>query len=290
VRKQHADLLIDNLNKTYVAFTRPRTELHILSAPPSKSWNPAKALDDREPAKNLSELMSLLAPEVMTPMPGQEGRLPSCYEFGTLSSRDEIQSRRSHETSDSERVNVTGYPVMPLPHDLCVRVENASSSRIKAGIRLHSLLSRIHDRDDVDRVIVWGLKHGIITQDPDDICGLHHVNANVRQPIMDPASPVAAWFDPANRIYSERTITSASDSLFAQDGIENLRPDRIVRRPDGTIIVIDYKSGDRDDKRYLRQLRGYLAKLRLIFPDAPIAGRLWYVTRHLILDEQGHAL
>ena len=54
--------------------------------------------------------------------------------------------------------------------------------------------------------------------------------------------------------------------------------------------VIDYKSGERNDKRYLRQLARYIAKLRLIFPGTPIAGRLWYVTHDLILDEKGVSL
>ena len=121
---------------------------------------------------------------------------------------------------------------------------------------------------------------------------------------MDPSSPVAAWFDPANRVYSERTITSAVDPekkktnaqmqgkkrVNEADGIENLRPDRIVRRPDGTILVIDYKSGRRNDEDNLPQLQEYVNQLRAIFPGTPIAGRLWYTTRHLILDEHGHPL
>ena len=285
VRKQQADVLIDNLNKTYVAFTRPRTELHILSAAPNKEWKPNKPLEDREPAKNLTQLLSLLAPVVMNPVAGGEDALPTCYEYGTQSTRDEIQSRMSRDVPDGERINVTQYPVMPLPRDLRVRVENASTSHIEEGIRLHSLLSRIHDRDDVDRVIAQGIKHGVITSDPDDICNIQSVNDNVRGPIMDLASPVAPWFDPDNTVYSERTITSAGGSLFDLDGIENLRPDRIVRRPDGTILVIDYKSGKRDDKRYLRQIQGYITKLRAIFPDTPIHGRLWYVTHRLILTD-----
>jgi len=101
---------------------------------------------------------------------------------------------------------------------------------------------------------------------------------------------VAAWFDPANKVYSERTITSASDNLWDEDGIENLRPDRIVRRPDGTILVIDYKSGERNDRKYCRQVQRYIDRLRLVFPGADIRGRIWYVTRDVILDHTGRAL
>ena len=171
-----------------------------------------------------------------------------------------------------------------------MRVERAASSHIKAGIRLHSLLGDIRDRNDVDRAINQGLKHGSITSDPDDPCGIDMVDKYVRQPIMNPDSRVAAWFDPANKVYSERTITSASDNLWDEDGIENLRPDRIVRRPDGTILVIDYKSGERNDKKYCRQVKRYIDRLRLVFPDADISGRIWYITRDVILDHNGKVL
>jgi ATP-dependent exoDNAse (exonuclease V) beta subunit len=181
------------------------------------------------------------------------------------------------------------YAVNGIPPEIRVRVDHGSSSHIKAGLRFHSVLSRVRDSRDLDRVIAQAVKHGVISTDPDDACNVERVEAHVRQPIMDPACRVSQWFDPANMIYSERTITTASASLW-DDGIENLRPDRIVRRPDGTMLVIDYKSGERRDKQYCRQVRQYMAKLRTIYPDTPIAGRIWYITHDLILDEQGHQL
>ena len=205
---------------------------------------------------------------------------------------EDLRRQRQGETdSGIVQAAIAGYTVNDIPMQLRVRVEHASSSSIDAGLRLHSLMSRINDRNDVDRVIDNALKHGVITTgDPDDPCGVDSVNAHVRRPILDQGTRVAAWFDPANTVYSERTITTASDSLWAEDGIENVRPDRIVRLPDGQLLVIDYKSGQRDDKRYLRQLNRYIAKLRLIFPGAHIAGRIWYITHDLILDETGKAI
>jgi ATP-dependent exoDNAse (exonuclease V) beta subunit len=103
---------------------------------------------------------------------------------------------------------------------------------------------------------------------------------------MDEQCRVAAWFDPANKVYSERTITSASDE--AEDGIENLRPDRIVLRPDGRLLVIDYKTGQRNDKRYCRQVRQYIAKLRAMGIADVIEGRIWYIAHDTIIDENGN--
>ena len=282
VDKQVDDVLIDNLNKTYVAMTRPRTELHIFSGGGSNTVAPL-----------LEEFAGKSG--VMTPVPGIEG----WYEKGTLSSLQDMKelARKKAEQSagepeqQTERVGIGEYTVNDIPLQLRVRVDHASSTSIDAGLRLHGLLGRIRDLGDVDRVIDDGLKHGVITTgDSDDPCGIDSVNAHVRDVIKDPASRVAAWFDPANTVYSERTITSVSTNVWDEDGIENMRPDRIVRRPDGQLIVIDYKSGQRNDKRYLRQLGRYMDKLRAIFPDALIAGRIWYVTHDLILDHHGKPL
>jgi ATP-dependent exoDNAse (exonuclease V) beta subunit len=111
----------------------------------------------------------------------------------------------------------------------------------------------------------------------------------MRDPIMDERCRVAAWFDPANQVYSERTITTANPK--AKDGIENLRPDRIVRRPDGRLLVIDYKTGQRDDKKYCSKMKRYMNKLHEMgMAPKGIEGRIWYTTLDTIIDESGKEL
>jgi ATP-dependent exoDNAse (exonuclease V) beta subunit len=294
VNKQVDDVLIDNLNKTYVAMTRPRTELHIFANGTSNTVAPL-----------LTEFAD--STKVMTPVADVNG----WYEKGSLSTLAEMNALREkkrrqaadQDEPQAKRVAIDGYTVNDIPLQLNVKVDYASSPSIDAGLRLHGLMSRIRDCADVDRVIDDGLKHGIITNDPDDPCGIDSVNTHVRGPILDPASPVAEWFDPANIIYSERTIISAPEKEDDKEGekaqkeqeeeadaINSLRPDRIIRRPDGTILVIDYKSGKWRAKKHIDQVSSYIDKLRLIFPDTPIAGRLWYVTLDLILDEHGNKI
>ena len=283
VGKQLNDVLIDNLNKTYVAMTRPRTELHIFAE--AKAGNVGGLLKDFAVKGGL-----------MTPVIGAEG----WYETGTFSTREDFAAleERKRESSPSGneddnpvvRGEITGYTVNDIPMNLQVRMDQFSTPAIKAGLRLHGLLSRIHDRADVERAIDQGIKHGIITDDAGDACGTDSIDAHVRRPIIDGQCRVAAWFDPANVVYSERTITLASDSLWDDDGIQNLRPDRIVRLPSGELLVIDYKSGERHDKKYCRQVNRYIAQLRLLFPDVTIAGRIWYVTHDVIIDDKGTVL
>ena len=277
VEDQQSAVVIDNLNKTYVAMTRPRTELHLFA--------------DEGRNNDLKPLLQdfINSTDLMSPVAGSGGQIADWYEYGEVSTRELIDSKRDEKPSTTHQLPLDQYAVNGIPPEIRVRVDHGSSSHIKAGLRFHSVLSRVRDSRDLDRVIAQAVKHGVISTDPDDACNVERVEAHVRQPIMDPACRVSQWFDPANTIYSERTITTASTSLW-DDGIENLRPDRIVRRPDGTLLVIDYKSGERRDKQYCRQVRQYMAKLRTIFPDAPIAGRIWYITHDLILDEQGHQL
>ncbi len=278
VDKQVTDALIDNLNKTYVAMTRPRTELHIFAE--GKAGTVAALLKDFAVHGGL-----------MTPVIGAD----VWFETGTLSTREdfeELERRRVRKAANQDmgpvvsRQEITRYTANEIPVNLQVRMEHLSTPAVKAGLRLHSLLSRIHDRSDVDRVIDQGIKHGVITDDAADPCSRDNIERHVRRPVTDALYRVAAWFDPCNTVYSERTITAAADG----EGIENLRPDRIVRLPDGSLLVIDYKSGERNDRRYCRQINRYIAKLRVLFPDAPIAGRIWYVTHDVIIDEKGNLL
>ena len=293
VAKQQTDVLIDNLNKTYVAMTRPRSELHLFAKPARTSGSSRRSASEGDEL-TLPSILARFGREMMTPMMTAAGTPAGWFETGVMSSREELEAKKASaeigDTAQSQHLTIGQYTVNPIPLKVKVRVDYASSTSIDAGLRLHGVMSRIRDWNDVDSVVSQAVKHGVITDDPDNPCGIDSVNRHVVAPIKDSASRIAAWFDPANKVYSERTITTASDNLWDEDGIENLRPDRIIRRPDGQLLVIDYKSGQRDDRRYLRQLGRYIGKLRLIFPDAPIAGRLWYVTHDLILDETGQQL
>ncbi len=281
VEDQRTAVIIDNLNKTYVAFTRPRSELHLFCDTGS-TGNDIKALFQDfaadEEAKN-----------TLTPILAADGTPTGWYERGVMSSREELDNKRTEPPKKAIQCSINTYRVSDSDLNLSVRVDRASSSSIDSGIRLHSVMSGIRDRNDAQRVIATAIKHGVITDDDDDPCGITNVNLHVLRPMMDPESPVYDWFDPANTIYSERTITTAIDPNDEEkmkkhpNGIDNLRPDRIIMRPDGQILVIDYKSGDLNEKEDLRKLNRYLAKLRLIFPGTPISGRLWYTTHDLII-------
>ena len=75
------------------------------------------------------------------------------------------------------------------------------------------------------------------------------------------------WFDPENHVLNESPI-------LGPDGTE-LRPDRVILRPDGSAEVIDYKFGQIEPK-YVEQVRGYMDLYRAL-GHSPVMGTLWYI-------------
>lgn len=285
VTKHVTDATIDNLNKTYVAMTRPCIEMHIFCGTDR----------DRNNHNDLKPLLNEFAmgSDKMSPVMIDDNPVASWFEYGVPSSAAEIAAFKLSQSSKKKKsapteVPITSYTVCDIPPELSVKTEHMSSSLKRVGIRLHSLMSRIGDRNDVDRIIAQGIKHGTFSNGVDDLCSQANFVAHVRIPIMDQRCRVAAWFDPANTVYSERTITTANAK--AEDGIENLRPDRIVRRSDGRLLVIDYKTGQRNDRTHCCKLRKYIGKLRDMGMAERIEGRIWYIALDTVVDENGNML
>lgn len=59
------------------------------------------------------------------------------------------------------------------------------------------------------------------------------------------------------------------------------RPDRIVVTPEGKTIIIDYKFGEKEDSRYLRQVRNYMEIIGSCGFDNP-EGYVWYIPENII--------
>jgi|GEM_PF-466398 len=276
------DELIDNLNKTYVAVTRPRHELHIFTKPAELERD--KTIEAsmlfygfaRYDVQDYGEptMHQLDAPtDLLQSFDAESGS--GWYEMGTIVGKEHAVQH----LADSHKL--TAYVVGAIPASLTVRVEHAANQHIDAGIRLHSVLSGITSRNDVHRVVAQARRRGVVTDDPNDRCNNVTVE-RICDRIMN-VQPICQWFDPACKVYSERP-------LVALDG-ENGRPDRIVVTPDGQhTFVIDYKSGEvQNVKAYGRQVSNYMRRLKLMgFPD--VQGRIWYTYLDMVTDEAGNVL
>ncbi|HAP50621.1 MAG TPA: hypothetical protein DCQ56_05315, partial [Porphyromonadaceae bacterium] len=75
--------------------------------------------------------------------------------------------------------------------------------------------------------------------------------------------------------YNEQSL-----AIHGRNGTEIRRPDRVVQRPDGSLVVVDYKFAAPED-RHVRQVRGYAGALH-VATGRPVTGYLWYPLRHII--------
>ena len=173
--------------------------------------------------------------------------------------------------ADVALIDMPPYQVASGASRISVRLPEDLSDKQNTGKRLHNLMSRIAYRRDVDRAWGFCVNRGIISDD-DKEWPLHRLRAVIDGMFDDPRT--SEWFSDDNRVYNERNLSAGHFATTTK------RPDRVVCRPDGTWIVIDYKFGEKDLEKHTEQVRGYMKRLERM-GKKPIQGNLWYVA----LDE-----
>ena len=225
---QKADNLIDNLNKTYVAFTRPREELLIFTARKSTKTN------------ELVTLLNDLAPKIEGMTQSQDGT----YEMGAP--RTELKEMEQ----TARTVAMPPYRPTGQATSITVKLQRPQSEAPAAGLQLHQLLERLRTSNDIDRVMALGKRRGIVRDN--ELRWNQATIQNLLNALCFNAD-TAPWFSPENTIYNERTIVTTIGNKR-----ENYRPDRVVVTPAGEVVVVDYKFGTPQAK-HQQQVRQYMA-------------------------------
>ncbi len=260
IKRQTDDALIDNLNKTYVAFTRPRNELHIFAfkANPNRSSS----------IEHIDELLMLLMPQVAGAT-DFEGR---GWQMGSP-----VPPKKS--ASKSETLEMPPYYVTPSPGVVQVKLPHDTTTQKDQGLQLHNLMGRIRYQRDARRAVERGRRRGVFTgawTQQQFEQALHHLFTD---------SATAPWYADDATVYNERNlVVLLDDTKRRPDDTKRpdrvvYRPDRVVRRPDGTLVVIDYKFGV-EQPGYASQVRNYADLL------ADITGTS--VEQHLVYLLPGH--
>ncbi len=278
VDKFVADTLIDNINKTYVAFTRPRKELHVFSVGgwPRQNNRPIP-LEKVSTSDNINHLMMHVVDKMKDKFIAVDGK-DGWYQMGEpYVDTDKIHAGENNQataiTPDDDPSNMPQYAVSK--HQVHVLLPDDVNSMREVGKRLHALLSRINDRDDLDAALSWGERRGIIIAGRE--WNREHISSMLQAIDSDPQ--VAQWFDKGNTVLNERPLLVVND-----DGSREFkRPDRIVKRADGSYIIVDYKFGDRHDNKHSRQVKQYMKTLHEA-TGASVEGYVWYVTAGEVLS------
>lgn len=284
----------DKVNMAYVAYTRAVDELYI--------FTPCKLKEDGSTPNSYqigsflwrcgSEAEEIIA-DITASYPETSNLIPNADEihvdldnrswsFGKMLTNGEIIEGRKKKEETSENTIVSDYrcgqiipaliyqdPTSPdsdklhdevdeMPHD-----ENESEDIRRYGELMHSIMENIQTISDLPQALLKAKTTGLI-------------NKKEMEQMYDQLSKALksvrsyGWFEPDCRVINERGI-------LVNGKVH--RPDRIVVRPDGTAVIIDYKFGDhRNDKAYIRQVKRYASALIKTGLTKKCEAYVWYVS------------
>ena len=259
---------VDNLNLLYVALTRAESNLIVLSSK-QKGTSIADTLIyalsaafNCQPDENNSYIYeegNILAhsekTSVITDNPFECKPTPQelnlqCYPINARFRQSGESTRFVHSTDDSD---------------------DRQEEYIQTGKLLHSIFAAIRTMDDINPQVDNMLCQGLI----ETATKAQDIKKMIPKHIE--ASGVQSWFDGSYKLFNEASI------IYRDGGVlQTRRPDRVMIKPDGTAIIVDFKFG-RDREEYLHQVREYMDLLRKMgYPN--VEGCIWYVYTNKIIN------
>ncbi len=271
-RTEITNLIIDNLNLLYVAFTRPKKGLSIIneysvlkSGISYGSRNIAHLLNStightfRDEINALEERLqeeSILRLEIGSLDMGEEKAETSS---GYMPNMKKIPLKLSPRT-DTEIVFAQTKKAENYfkPSDISHNLERA-----QIGNMLHEAMSYIRTKDDLDYSVNKIIYSGMASNKEKE---------RLRELLENIIQEKPEWFDGELIVYNEKSIIEKSNITH--------RPDRVMmdknNSKDGSVIIVDYKFTPIAQEEYKRQMQRYLNLYKSMgYKD--ITTYLWYI-------------
>lgn len=256
--------IMDSLNKTYVACTRAQYELIIY------------AENNKELGLQLSQFLETCRNNNngIAPTPTENCDPDMVYELGKPMLRSDIPALNSDDNALPDNVESRIMPPYSVVSDVDrwkltspdIIIDVRGTTRW-VGEMLHKVMERVRTPKNLKKAFGRALHRGMITEEEHD-----EYLALLSKRLADPR--VADWFANDNRLMLERSVTIGGNG--------QKRPDRVVMKPNGEIIIVDYKFGDRsddNDTKYKRQVAGYKRAVCDALGCRPgcVSGYVWYI-------------
>lgn len=261
-KKITTDMLIDNLNKTYVALTRAGKEMHIFAPQVDNGKNNDKF--SRYLIGSLTLQSKLDSGDTIDFSKGVIDE--NHFEFGEpLSGKKE--ERKEDEKKEDEKEKIVSIPVKEYSTGMkkgelsfIIPEINEKYESAEEGNRYHNIMSFIKYRDDLPHALDISVAKNIINKEDRE-----KFNITISKWLDNPKTK--NWFNKKYQILTERALCLES---------ENLRSDRIIiDTENNTATVIDYKFGKEHDPRYKKKISKYMKVLELS-GYKKVEGFLWY--------------
>lgn len=256
--------IMDSLNKTYVACTRAQYELIIYTE------------NNKELGLQLSQFLETCRNNNngIAPTPTENCDPDVVYELGKPMLRSDIPALNSDDNALPDNVESRIMPPYSVVSDVDrwkltspdIIIDVRGTTRW-VGEMLHKVMERVRTPKNLKKAFGRALHRGMITEEEHD-----KYLALLSKRLADPR--VADWFANDNRLMLERSVTIGGNG--------QKRPDRVVMKPNGEIIIVDYKFGDRsddNDTKYKRQVAGYKRAVCDALGCRPdcVSGYVWYI-------------
>ena len=254
--------IMDSLNKTYVACTRAQYELIIYTE------------NNKELGLQLSQFLETCRNNDIAPTPTENCDPDVVYELGKPMLRSDIPALNSDDNALPDNVESRIMPPYSVVSDVDrwkltspdIIIDVRGTTRW-VGEMLHKVMERVRTPKNLKKAFGRALHRGMITEEEHD-----EYLALLSKRLADPR--VADWFANDNRLMLERSVTIGGNG--------QKRPDRVVMKPNGEIIIVDYKFGDRsddNDTKYKRQVAGYKRAVcdALGCRHDCVSGYVWYI-------------
>ena len=256
--------IMDSLNKTYVACTRAQYELIIYTE------------NNKELGLQLSQFLETCRNNNngIAPTPTENCDPDVVYELGKPMLRSDIPALNSDDNALPDNVESRIMPPYSVVSDVDrwkltspdIIIDVRGTTRW-VGEMLHKVMERVRTPKNLKKAFGRALHRGMITEEEHD-----EYLALLSKRLADPR--VADWFANDNRLMLERAVTIGGNG--------QKRPDRVVMKPNGEIIIVDYKFGDRsddNDTKYKRQVADYKRAVCDALGCRPgcVSGYVWYI-------------
>lgn len=300
--EEKLQVIVDNLNLLYVAFTRPAHRMFIYAKQGNADMRSnllqecverVKDELERVNKKNGQNIRVLLektpvaetAPEPESEVKGKKkDKVPKTdilFEYGVLTA-DQDKEKLTHEertspnvfTQPSEIVNVDIRVNAEMPEfrqsnqsrDFVEGDEEEEQQKyyIKMGTVLHHLFSNIRTTEDITGALSDLEREGVLD---DENVSKERIEKMIRMRFDTPQ--VKDWFSPRWTVLNECSILCTENQKTKE-----YRPDRVMKDGENTVIV-DFKFGV-PKMEHQQQVRQYMA-LMTAMGERRVTGYLWYV-------------
>ena len=265
--KQEAGLqIVDNLNLLYVALTRAVCNLIVLSP--------------RATGTTMTDVLIYSLSAAFGCQP--DDRNIYIYENGQIMPHKEKEKQSTDNPFElkptPEELHLRSFPINARfrqsgESTRFVHSTDDSDDRqeeyIQTGKLLHSIFAAIRTVDDINPQVDIMFSQGLIESSKK----ADEIKAMISKHIEE--SGVQSWFDGTYTLFNEVSI------IYRDGGIlQTRRPDRVMIKPDGSAIVVDFKFG-REKEDYMHQVQEYMDLLRKMgHPN--VEGHIWYVYNNKI--------